>query len=134
MFAGVPGTTSHSPAFRVLRMKPRRCAHHVYVTVALSSRAMISAILFSNPSPCAFENGRLLGSAQIRSSRASRLAALARIATRAALRERKHIERASLGRDVLQIAHGVDETTPGGRVARIEIVGHDSACPAANTR
>ena len=47
---GRPMTRSHSPAFSVLRKKPRRCAHQVYSTVASSSRATSSAILFSNPS------------------------------------------------------------------------------------
>src|ERR687886_584472 len=67
-------TTSHAPDFKVLRMKPRRCAHQVYSTRAPKSFATSSAILFSNPSPRAFENGRLFGSAQTLSTCSSRQA------------------------------------------------------------
>src|SRR5678816_444686 len=61
-------TTSHSDALRVLRMNPRRWAHHVYFTLAPMSRATSSAILFSNPSPFELLKGRLLGSAHTRRS------------------------------------------------------------------
>src|SRR5205085_11986519 len=64
--AGTPTTTSHAPAFKVLRMKPRRCAHQVYSSFSCRSSANSSAILFSNPSPRSFENGRLFGSAHTR--------------------------------------------------------------------
>src|SRR5262245_824024 len=49
-------------------MKPVACGNHVYSTGTLSSAATISAILFSNPSPLSFENGRLAGSAHTRSA------------------------------------------------------------------
>src|ERR1041384_2337811 len=65
-------TTSDIPAFNVLRKKPRRCAHHVYSIRSPRSWAISSAILFSNPSPRSFENGRLFGSAQTRSTPAGR--------------------------------------------------------------
>src|SRR5215208_1754619 len=62
----MPTTRSHSPAFSVFLMKPRRCAHQVYCTSTFISRAMRAAILFSNPSSRSFEKGRLFGSAQTR--------------------------------------------------------------------
>src|SRR5207248_9700719 len=61
-----PSSRSHSPARKVLRTKPRRCAHQGYSSRALKSVASNSAILFSNPSPFRSENGRLLGSEQTR--------------------------------------------------------------------
>ena len=66
---------SQAPAPSVLRMKSRRCAHQVYDSSASCSSATSSAIRFSNPSPCSFENGRLFGSAQTRSSRSAAPAA-----------------------------------------------------------
>src|SRR5215211_7673665 len=99
------------------------------------SRATSAAILFSNPSRRSFENGRLLGSAQTRSSRApaeqETSTAAAKVAT---LRETEHIQRASLGGRLLEVAHGVDEAERGGAVARIEVAGHDRAGPAADAR
>src|SRR5437868_13817647 len=62
-------TTSHAPAFKVFRIKPRRCAHQVYSTFAFISRAISSAIRFSKPSPLLFEKGKLFGSAQMRRTR-----------------------------------------------------------------
>src|SRR3954447_4200648 len=64
----MPMTTSHESAARVLRMKPRRCGHQVYLTLAPSSLAISCARWFSSPSPARLENGRLLGSEQTRSS------------------------------------------------------------------
>src|SRR6185312_3922488 len=59
--------TSQLRALRVLRTKPRRCAHHVYSTRSPRSAASSEAMRFSNPSPRSFENGKLFGSAQTRS-------------------------------------------------------------------
>src|SRR5947209_8066390 len=59
-------------------MKPVACGNQVYSTGSLSSRATMSAILFSKPSPLSFENGILAGSAQtrnaVRSTRSTRCA------------------------------------------------------------
>src|SRR5450432_1331448 len=63
-------TTSHLPASSDLPMNEPRCESHVYCTDAFNSLAMISTILFSNPSRRSFENGRLSGSPHTRSSRA----------------------------------------------------------------
>src|SRR5881398_2475386 len=63
-------STSHDPKPIVFRTYPRRWAHHVYSTDACNSAATRSASLFSNPSSRLFENGRLFGSAQTRSTRA----------------------------------------------------------------
>ena len=71
----LPVTRSHSPAFSVLRMKPRRWAHQKYCGCAPSSLAISSAILFSNPSPFALLKGKLLGSAHTLRSRAAAVAA-----------------------------------------------------------
>src|SRR5215217_9231631 len=60
----VPITRSHTPELSVFRTKPRRWAHHTYSTGFFNSRPTRSAIRFSKPSRAAFENGRLLGSAQ----------------------------------------------------------------------
>src|SRR6476659_2778783 len=64
----MPMTTSHESAAKVLRMKPRRWGHQVYVTPARSSPAISWAKWFSSPSPDRLEKGRLLGSEQTRSS------------------------------------------------------------------
>src|SRR3954453_21836555 len=117
-------------------MNPRRCGHQVYCTVAPSSWAMRSTILFSKPSPCRFENGRLLGSLQTRTSRASTdvAPALTSKMMLRALRQAKDIERASFRRSFLQIGHGVDEAKSSGAVTRIEIARYDRARPASDTR
>src|SRR5262245_18299607 len=47
-------------------MKPVACGNQAYSSGTLRSPATISAILFSKPWPCSFENGRLAGSAQTR--------------------------------------------------------------------
>src|SRR4051812_28140520 len=105
---------SHSPAFKVLRIKPRRSGHQVYCTVAPSSRAIRSTILFSKPSPLLLENGRLLGSSQTRISRAPAIPpALMTKAIARALRQAKDIKRSPFGRRLLEIGHGVDEAERG---------------------
>src|SRR3712207_1119166 len=101
---------------------------------------MRSTIRFSKPSRASFENGRLLGSAQTRNSRAEAApAARARImASAAALpqplarslrdsasprkrgearsRKAEHIEGSSFRGGVLEVAHGVDEAEGRGAV------------------
>src|SRR6185369_13614875 len=63
-------TTSQRPsasvAFMVLRMKPRRWPHQMYVGLVPKSLASSVAILFSNPSCFSFDAGMLFGSAQTR--------------------------------------------------------------------
>src|SRR5690349_7206812 len=144
---------SHTPAFSVLRKKPRRCAHHVYSTRSPRSWANSSAILFSKPSPRLFEKGRLFGSAQTRSTPAGRAItgwAIASAAGRAgrvqaervskqttnktSLRKRKNIKHASLRRVVRQIRHRTDKPERARRVACIETACDDCARPTTNTR
>src|SRR4051794_33365461 len=117
----MPGIRSHSPALRVFRTKPRRCAHHTYCTVACSSRATTSTILFSKPSSQLLENGRLFGSLQTRSSRAwsGAVLALRNKRSKTALRQPKDIEVASFGRRILEVGHDVDEAQGSGAVARV---------------
>src|SRR5690606_13734386 len=55
-------------------MNPRRWAHQTWLRRAPRSRAISSAIRFSNPSRRSLEKGRLFGSAQTRSSRAGSVA------------------------------------------------------------
>src|SRR3954469_5304411 len=96
---------------------------------------------FSNPSRAAFEKGRLFGSAQTRSSRAcavelgtdrtARIAPAAK-ASAVALRELEHIERSSLGGDVLEIPHDVDEAERRRSVADVEVARDHGAGPAAD--
>src|SRR5687768_17076371 len=95
---------------------------------------MSAAILFSKPSPFSLEKGRLFGSAQTRSSRACAAPESSRVAASAALRELEDIERPSLGGDVIQVAHGIDEAERRRAVARVEIARHDRAGPTADTR
>src|SRR3954447_18357923 len=116
-------------------MNPRRSGHQVYCTVAPSSWAIRSTILFSKPSPRLLENGRLLGSLQTRTSRASTDVAPALIskARVRALRQAKDIERPPFGRSFLQIGHGIDEAKSSGAVTRIEIARYDRARPASDT-
>src|SRR4051812_14045550 len=57
-------------------MKPRRCAHQVYETFSPKLAATMAASLFSNPASALFENGRLFGSAQTRSSPSDAAAAV----------------------------------------------------------
>src|SRR4051812_14652432 len=126
---------SHSPAASVLRTKPRLCAAHAYRRSAPRSRATREAILFSNPSCRSFENGRLFGSAQTRSTRRGAAGGgvavqagrpqTAAIRPSAAALEREDIEHASRGRALGQVGHGVDETEGPGAVARVELAGHD---------
>src|SRR6185312_10751264 len=113
----------------------------------------MSTILFSNPSSRSFENGRLFGSAHTRSSRAGLAIAAATgrpnmnassnnapvirspddLPDLAALSgQPEHIERASWVRGFLQVLHHVDEAERRGGVSRVEIAGHDRACPTAN--
>src|SRR3954451_17939156 len=95
---------------------------------------MSSTILFSKPSSLALENGRLFGSLQTRSSvplAAPRFVTRSR-PTRNALRQPEDIERASFGRGILQIRHGVHEAQCSGAIANVEIARHDAARPAAN--
>src|SRR5690349_24732718 len=93
---------------------------------------------FSNPSSRALEKGRLLGSAQIRNSRAwaGKVAATASSSARArgALGQAEDIERPPLGRVLRQVAHGADEAKRRGLVARVEATRDDGAGPAADTR
>src|SRR5215203_6264925 len=150
-------TTSHAPVLSVSRMKPRRCARQVYSTVAFISRATSSAILFSNPSSLRFEKGRLLGSAQTRSTPGGRACcaccgvrcgvgrcappahevnaeAINRVTSNAAdgSGERKDIERAPLRRVVRQVGRGADHAERGGRVALVKPGGDDGPRPAAD--
>src|SRR5688500_9997408 len=146
---GTPSTTSQMPARIVLRKKPRRCAHQVYSTVAPSSRATRSARRFSNPSSRWLEKGRLFGSAQTRSVRtaarcspppargidAAAIPTSSGSASSAAaprLWKGEDMERPSLGRRLLQVAHRVHESERGGGVAGIEVAGDDRSRPAAN--
>src|SRR5581483_948516 len=66
--ATVPITRSQRLARSVLRTNPTTCGNQVYLTGSDRSLPTTSAILFSKPSPFSSENGRLLGSAQTRSS------------------------------------------------------------------
>src|SRR3954463_2723984 len=75
-------TTSHLPAFSVLRMRPRPGAHRVWEPCWPKCSATMAASLFSNPASALFENGRLLGSAQTRSSRSDAAAAVVASPTR----------------------------------------------------
>src|SRR4051812_24202478 len=106
--------------------------------VAPISCAMTSTIWFSNPSPRSFENGRLFGSAQTRNSRAAAPEAATRHkpAPKSSrhLREDEIIQHPSLGGDVLQVAHGVEEAQRPGAVAWVEVGRDDHARPAADTR
>src|SRR5215207_9143590 len=102
------------PDLSVLRKKPRRCAHQVYSTRSPRSRAMSSAILFSKPSRRSFENGRLFGSAQMRSSRgplgvAGAAATSSAVAPNASSRKGKDIEHSAFGGLLRQIANRVAE-------------------------
>src|SRR5438045_5826366 len=49
-------------------------------------------------------------------------------------REREHIEHASLGGALLEVAHHICKATRGTAVARIDIVEHHSAGPATHAR
>src|SRR3954454_19267794 len=49
-------------------------------------------------------------------------------------RKAEHIERSSLGGDVLQVAHGVDEAKRRRPIAHVEVAGDHSARPAADAR
>src|SRR4051812_40238837 len=90
---------------------------------------------FSKPWRCSLEKGRLLGSAQTFRTAAEVMPGKAdRHRVRRLARKTEHIKRAPLARDVLQAAHGVDETQRAGVVARIEIARHDRARPTADSR
>src|SRR3954454_1148470 len=95
---------------------------------------MSAAILFSKPSRCSFEKGRLFGSAQTRSSRASAAlvaSATSMIAT-SRLRQAEDIKHASLRRCFLQIRHGVDKPERRRSVAWIEVACDNRAGPSAH--
>src|ERR671913_1629153 len=68
----------------------------------------------------------------MRSSRASTPLTSKSVSTRSALRKAEHIERPSFRRDVLQVAHDVDEAEGRGPVAHVEVAGDDGARPAAD--
>src|ERR671912_1859387 len=68
----------------------------------------------------------------MRSSRASTPPTSKSVSTRSALRKAEHIERPSFRRDVLQVAHDVDEAEGRGPVAHVEVAGDDGARPAAD--
>src|SRR5918993_6112286 len=127
-------TASHIPSRSVLRMKPRRCAHHTYSIRASSESPTSSAILFSNPSSCAFENGRLFGSAQTRSTRreSAHAAATTTTAIAATLRKAVDMEHASLRGRVFQRFHRQAPARARRRVARVELVDDDGARPSAD--
>src|SRR3954447_1589466 len=125
---------SQRPALSVLRMKPRRSAHQVYLRSAWRVSAMTAATAFSKPCCCWLEKGRLLGSAQTRKSRADAGVASSSVAAAIALRKTEHIEGASLGRHVLEVGHGTGEAQGGSRIARVEIAGYHRAGPAADPR
>src|SRR3954468_6282650 len=96
---------------------------------------MSAAILFSKPSRCSFEKGRLFGSAQTRSSRASAalVASTTSMIATSRLRQAGDIKHASLRRCFLQIRHRIDEAKRRGAVTGIEIARHNRAGPAADT-
>src|SRR5437660_1526874 len=97
---------------------------------------MTAAILFSKPSRRSLENGRLLGSAATRRTRGAEVCACAEQvnASRrdASHLKREHIERSSLSRILRKIGNGIGKSRGGGRIAGIEIGGHERAGPAAD--
>src|SRR6185369_16568390 len=107
--------TSHKPAFRPLRTKPRHSGIQTNFTVAPNSVATSWETRFSNPLARSFENGMLFGSAQTLSSRdaagddASAVNIIAETAATEQLRKRENIERASLGCRVRKIFHRIHE-------------------------
>src|SRR3954462_14087178 len=86
---------------------------------------------FSKPCCARFEKGRLSGSAQTRSCAVN---SIPKSNSTKKLRKRKHIERASFGRDLLQLLGGVREAESCGRVARIEAAGYDDSRPSTHAR
>src|SRR5436189_5857288 len=119
----MPMTTSQRPASSELRMKPRRCGSQKYSRVRCSSCATSAAILFSNPSPGRFENGRLFGSAQTRSGASARPVEDASSAHTASSAPRglktEDIHRASWRRVLLDVLHRANHPERGiGVVSR----------------
>src|SRR5437868_4365938 len=116
-------TISHSPFLSVSRKKPRRCGRQDHSRLVPSSSATIRAIRFSKPSRLRLEKGRLLGSAQTRSTRWVVGAGSAcrtephNTATSSSekLWKREHIQHASLGRVLRQVSHRVHESQGAGR-------------------
>src|SRR4051812_23345668 len=82
---------------------------------------------FSKPCCARFEKGRLSGSAQTRSCAVT---SIPKSNSTTKLRKRKHIERASFSRDLLQFLGGVREAESCGRVARIKATRHDDSGPS----
>src|SRR3954452_9032398 len=95
---------------------------------------MSAALLFSKPSRCSFEKGRLFGSAHTRSSRA--FAALVASATSmiatSPLRQAEDIKHASLCGRLFQIRHRIDEAKRRSPVAWIEVACDNRAGPSAH--
>src|SRR3954469_16906924 len=99
---------------------------------------------FSNPSPRWFENGRLLGSAQTRSSRATAVeawplrqdvtmnASKTDAAMKAASRKRKHIKHSAFRGVFRQVCHRPRKTQRCGLIARIDFACNDGAGPSTN--
>src|SRR5689334_10282767 len=113
-------------------MNDCRSGHQLYSSFALRSRATSSARRFSIPSPRSFENGRLLGSAQTRSTRGDSAAnAPYNESVAIRLRQREDIK-CSTGRTVLgQILHRIHEPQCASAVLRIQFCRHDHAGPSA---
>src|SRR5437762_10665622 len=90
---------------------------------------------FSKPLPSSRDNGRLSGSAQTRSSRASAAVATQnKPMTSNALRKAEHIKHASLLRRAGQVFHRIDEPRRSAAVPRVEVARDYSACPPAHAR
>src|SRR5438309_1123957 len=106
---------------------------------ALSSFAISSAILFSNPSRLSFENGRLLGSAVMRmmhfddslgafasgigiqQSCCAKATLAPNESKKASLRQREDIQHSALRCLIRQVVHRIDEAEGAGRIAPVEI-------------
>src|SRR4051794_7818740 len=121
------------------RKKPRRWADQSYLTVNPRSLASNSAMRFSNPSPRSLENGRLLGSAAMRSSVAAATGAVEafrgsscaplRLAknrsgrTLILLGETKDIQHPPFGCELWQLLHSVHKAQRAGGITDIKIPG-----------
>src|SRR5690242_18206746 len=135
-------TISASPCLIVSRKNPRRCGSQVYSIVAPRSSAMSWAILFSKPSSLSLLNGRLFGSAAMRSTGRVVCASPVAAATNSPmsiaaagvtkLREAEDIERASLCRVLGQVLHRVDEAERGAGISDIQVAGDHRARPTSH--
>src|SRR5512132_2537617 len=93
---------------------------------------------FSKPRPAASEYGRLSGSAQTRSSRASTRVHASVTSAHASTRQgsrswqRENIPSPTLLRLLLQIRHDVRKPCRGCLIARVDVVRDDGARPSAD--